>query len=179
VDDTAPPVTESVFRRYVATLGAQSVRLVLSVIAASVVPRVLGPVAFGNYSYLATTASTLRGFLDPSVQQTFFTFSSQERRSGALTRLYSAYLLLQLTVVLALIGLASWFGVTDRLWPGQPLDQILWVTVLDWTIFLAASLQQLGDSKGLTVQPQSIGALVAAVTIAALILLATMGWLDL
>ena len=99
---------------------------------------------------------TVRGFLEPSVQQAFFTFSSQEKRSGTLTRLYAWWLLGQLGLTLVLIGIAVEARLVGQLWPGQRLDQIVWVTLLDWIMFLALSLQQLGDSKGLTIWPQVV-----------------------
>jgi O-antigen/teichoic acid export membrane protein len=84
----------------------------------------------------------------------------------------------QLAVVLIIVGIAALTGTTGWLWRAQQLDQILWVTVLDWLVFLAASLQQLGDSKGLTVNLQLIGAGVAALTLSALLLLWATARLD-
>ena len=47
-----------------------------------------------------------------------------------------------------LIGiLAALTGKIDWLWHKQRLDQIVLVTMLDWALFLALSLQQLGDTK--------------------------------
>jgi O-antigen/teichoic acid export membrane protein len=46
-------------------------------------------------------------------------------------------------------------------------------------LLLVASLQQLGDSKGLTIRPQLIGAAVSAGTVIVIIALALSGWLDL
>lgn len=168
-DTHLPP--DSVSSRYVVTLGAQAFRLLLSLVSAVIVPRTLGPAVYGNYSFLLSTAATLRGFVDNSAQQAFFTFSSQERASGPLTRLYAVVLAAQFFIILAIIGVAALAGATEWLWQGQQLDQIVLIAALDWAIFLALSLQQLGDSKGLSVQPQLIGAAVALVTLAGLLLL--------
>ena len=172
-----PPV-ESVRRRYLVTLLAQFSRLAISVVTAGVAPRVLGPVVFGNYNFLLNAASTLRSFLEPSAQQAFFTFSSQERSSGSLTKIYTVFLCLQVILSFGLIALAVFLQVTDRFWPGQQVDQLLWITLLDWTMFFAISLQQLGDSKGLTVRPQVISAVVSALSAIVLIGFAVVGWLN-
>jgi O-antigen/teichoic acid export membrane protein len=167
---SAPAATaDSVKSRYVVTLAAQIFRMLLSVVTASIVPRTLGPASYGNYSFLLSTAAALRGVLDNSTQQAFFTFSAQERASGPLTRLYARVLAVQALVVFGIIGVAAAAGRTDWLWRGLPLDQILWVTLLDWLTFLALSLQQLGDSKGLTVRLQVIGSAVAALTLIGLL----------
>jgi O-antigen/teichoic acid export membrane protein len=175
-DRSATP--DSVRSRYIVTLGAQIFRLLLSVVSATLVPRTLGPAVYGNYSFLLSTAATLRGLFDNCSQQAFFTFSSQQRASGPLTKLYGLVLLAQLAAVLLIVTVAALTGTTGWLWHAQLLDQIVWVTILDWVVFLAASLQQLGDSKGLTVNLQLIGAAVSLVTIAGLLLVWATGRLD-
>ncbi|MBV9724830.1 MAG: hypothetical protein JO299_06610 [Gammaproteobacteria bacterium] len=170
--------SESVSSRYAATLGAQLVRLLVSLVIAAIVPRTLGPAVYGNYSFLLSTSAALRGVLDNGAQQAFFTFSSQERDSGPLTRLYALVLGGQFLLVLALIAIAALAGKIDWLWHAQRLDQIVLVTVLEWALFLAVSLQQLGDTKAHTAYPQLTAAVVAVATLAGLLALRFMGRLD-
>jgi O-antigen/teichoic acid export membrane protein len=175
VNEAAPPAAqggtgvESIRRRYGATLLTRFLQLGASFVTAGIVPRVLGPEVYGNYNYLLITASNLRSFLDPSTRQAFFTFSSQDRHSGPLTRLYGLVLVGQLGLILAIVGALAAVGRTELLWPGQVLDQILWITLLDWVAGLAMLLDQLSDSKGLTVRSQIIAALVEVGTIVGLI----------
>jgi len=166
---------ESVRSRYVVTLSAQVFRLAVSLISATIVPRALGPAAYGNYSFLLSTSTTLRGVLDTGTQQAFFTFSSQEGASGPLTRLYALVLCIQFSIVVTIIALAGATGTTKWLWHAQRLDQIVLVTALDWLMFLALSLQQLGDSKGLTAYQQLVGAAVSLLTLTGLVLLRLTG----
>lgn len=164
---------DSVRRRYAVTLTTQFLRWSLSfIVTAGFVPRCLGPVVYGNYNFLLNASSTLRGFLDPSAQQAFFTFSSQEKRSGALTKLYALTLFGQILIAFLFIGLASFFNKLNWFLPGQKLDQVLWVTLVEWSIFFAASLQQMGDCKGLTVHTQLIGASASIINVAGLLGLA-------
>ncbi len=165
------PAAESVRSRYIVTLGAQVFRMFLSAISAAIVPRALGPAAYGDYSFLLSTSTAIRGFLDNGTQQAFFTFSSQEPTSGPLTKLYSAVLGLQLMAAFAFAGVAIALGRTDWLWRAQQPDRILLVMAFDWALFAAVSLQQLGDSKGQTVRLQLIGAGVAVLTLCGLLAL--------
>jgi O-antigen/teichoic acid export membrane protein len=169
---------ESVSSRYIVTLGAQVFRLLLSFATATIVPRALGPATYGNYTFLLSTSGAIRGVLDSGTQQAFFTFSAQERASGPLTRLYALWLGAQMAVVALLIGVAAATGKTEWLWHAQHLDQIVLVTALDWVVFLAISLQQLGDSKGLTAYLQLSGAAIAALALVALVVLRVAGALD-
>jgi O-antigen/teichoic acid export membrane protein len=162
----------------VVTLVAQLFRLGVSFTMAALVPRALGPVDYGNYAFLMSTATTLRGVTDSATQQAFFTFSSQESHGGPLTRLYGLVLLGQFLLIFGLIGMSAALGWLDIIWHGQKLDQIVLVTVLEWTLFLTVSLQQLGDSKGRTVQLQFIAAGGSVLVIAGLVALWLVGWLD-
>lgn len=166
---------EPVARRYVATLASQLLQLLSAAATAAIVPRELGPAVFGNYSFLLTTAATLRGFTEPSAQQAFFTFSSQDARSGSLSKLYAVWIVAQLVLLLGFVGACAFFHVAQWVWPAQHVDQIALVTLLDWVIFLALSLRQLGDSKGLTVVPQAVGAAVSGVTLTGILVLALAG----
>ena len=150
----------------------------MSVVSATIVPRALGPAVYGNYNFLLSTSATLRGLLDTGTQQAFFTFSSQERASGPLTRLYAAVIGAQFSIAVALIALAAATGTTGWLWREQRLDQIVLVTLLDWLAFLALALQQLGDSKGITAYQQLIGAAVALLSLLGLLALKLTHTLD-
>jgi O-antigen/teichoic acid export membrane protein len=182
-----PAPVDSVRHRYAATLFAQGLQFASSIVAAAVVPRSLGAGAYGNYSFLLNMAGSVRGLTEPSVQQAFFTFSSQEEESGLLTRLYAAWVAAQFVLLLLIVAAVAALGWTDLVWPGQRLDQIVLLTIVDWTAFLALSLKQLGDSKGLTVRPQLFGALAAGISLAVMIGLAlshaltfyTFAWLNL
>jgi O-antigen/teichoic acid export membrane protein len=157
--------------RYLATLAAQGLRLVAAAIVAVIVPRTLGPALYGTYMFLLQTAAMLRACVDVSSQQAFFTFSSQERESGPLTRLYALALALQFVIVMLFVAIAVVADRYEWLWPGQRPDHIFWVTLVEWTLFLVLSLQQLGDSKGLTIYPQLIGAAASLLSLIALLVL--------
>jgi len=158
--------------RYAATVIAQILQMASGVVTASVVPRVLGATTYGNYNFLLNMAGAIRGFSEPSVQQAFFTFSSQEDESGALSRIYALWIFIQLALLLGLIAVAAIFGLTGRIWPGQRLDQVVLITSVDWTMFLVLTLKQLGDSKGLTVRPQIVGTIAAILSLGGLMGLA-------
>ena len=169
---------EPVHRRYFVTLAGQGVQLALSLLTATIVPRALGPAVFGNYNFLLVTSQAFRNVLEPSADQAFFTFSAQEQRSGPLTRLYALLLAGQFVLVLAIVGIMAWAGVSGWIWPQQRLDQILWVIAADWAAYLTISLRQLGDTKGVTSRPQMIATATSAVGCGILLVLFLAGDLN-
>jgi O-antigen/teichoic acid export membrane protein len=162
---------ESIRLRYFVTLITQCLQLLVSVVTAGIVPKALGPIVFGNYSFLMSMASTIRSFTDLGAQQTFFTFSAKEARSGTLTRMYGIWVLVQLLLSLSLVLSLALCHRTQALWPGQHLNQILWVTGLEWAVFLVLVLRNLGDAKGLTVRSQLIVGTTALVSAVGLVVL--------
>jgi O-antigen/teichoic acid export membrane protein len=160
---------ESIRRRYFATIFTQFMQLAASLLTAGMAPRALGPASYGSYNFLLSTAATIQSFLDPSASQAFFTFSSQDRRSGSLTRLYTLLLLGQIAVILTGIVVMSSLGITDWLWPGETVDKIVLVTTLGWLLLVVASLRQLGDSKGLTVRTQAMTLMIAVINVVGLL----------
>lgn len=176
-DPDAQPSFESMQRRLGVTLAVRLSQMALNLVSASILPRTLGPRAYGNYNFLITAASTARGLTEPSVQQAVYTFSSEEKRTGSLTRVYAAWLALQLTLLLAFVGIALATGFADVLWPHQPGTAIVAVTIVDWLMFGALSLQQFGDSKGLTVWPQLVGGIASFINAALLLGLVALGHL--
>jgi O-antigen/teichoic acid export membrane protein len=177
-ESAAKERSESVGARFLVTLGAQGLRVALAFISAAIVPRLLGPAVYGNYTFLLSTSSTLRAFLDNGTQQAFFTFSARDSHSGGLTKLYACVLAGQFALTMLVIGALAAAGKLSWVWPGQAMDDIVWVTVLEWTLFLAVSLQQLGDSKAHTIYPQLLGALASVAVLLGLLTLWATGRLD-
>ncbi len=163
--------TERIRTRYAFTFISQSIQLLLSFVTAGIVPKVLGPSDFGNYSFILNTASTFRGLTDLGSKISFFTLSSKSEKTGSLTKLYSTLLILQLFIGIAVVGLSHVFGVQEWIWPHLSVRLIFWVTVLEWVIGISLTLKQLGDSKGLTIRSQSISLAAAFLTALGLVCL--------
>jgi O-antigen/teichoic acid export membrane protein len=177
--EAAPVVpVDSIRRRYGASLVAQCFQFAFSAVTATIVPRALGPIIYGNYSFLLNMASSIRNFTDLGSQQTFFTFSSKHTASGGITRMYAFFLSLQMIVSFGLIGGLHLMHRTQMVWPGQHIHAIFAVTCLEWLVFLTVVFRQLGDTKGLTVKTQSIAATTTLVSALGLICLAALGQLN-
>ena len=162
-------------RRYLVTLGSQLVRLILAGVTASIVPRALGPLQYGNYNFLVGTATSIHSFLDPSASHAFFTFSSSQVRTGSLSRIFAGVLATQLAIALTLVSVAYLGGWLTAIWPGQAGFHVAMVTTSVWLTFVATALQQLGDSKGLTLKAQLLGLISTASALVGVVVLAAVG----
>lgn len=65
--------------RYMSSFLGNSLRLLLSTIIGFLIARELGPISFGNYSYLMLIATATISLIDFSYSKAFFTFLSSER----------------------------------------------------------------------------------------------------
>lgn len=170
---------DSIRKRYFITLLSNGVLFVASFVTAGIVPRALGPKQLGDFGFLNRVSSAFRNMLDMGTSSAFFNYSAKHSESGGLTRIYSVWMFIQLGAILGIISLACLVGLSDLIWPGQQFNIIIWVALLDWVVFTAALLKQLGDSKGFTLRAQVINLALSLFNILLLVLLALKGCLNL
>ncbi len=173
------PPADSVPRRFAITLVVNFVKMALGVLAASIVPRALGPRDYGSFQFLTATATTLRTFLDFGASNAAYTYNAKQRGSGLAALLYARWLLLQIGVILLLVFLADRAGLAPRIWPEQRILWVYLITGLEWLTFVGTFLLQLGDAKAETVRVQKINLVTQLLRVGLLVLLYVLGLLGL
>ncbi len=148
--------SDSIAKRYLVTLVANSAKLVVGVIAASIVPRTLGPLNYGNFQFVTNISTSIRSFIDLNISASIYTYNSKNPQDGLAAFLYAGWMFLQLIVILAIIAGLAFFGKLQMLWPAQEFRFVCVVAVLEWITFFALFLIQLGESKGESVIVQKI-----------------------
>lgn len=175
---TVPPSRAQPLRiRYIATLLNNLLMLAMGLLTAGVVPRALGPRSYGNLGFLTSFATGFRNLANLGLSQAFYTYSSREERSGPFTRFYLTWLVAQLCLALGVVGLSVVTALDRTLWPGLSPHDVMIVIVMDWTTFLAVTLRQLADSKGLTLYAQVFAAGVSVLNVGGLLALSSLGML--
>ena len=87
--NNAPGGHEDSFRkRYFFKVLTNLVGLVIGVVTQSLIPRGLGPKAYGDFSFLSSFFFQVVGFLDMSTSMGFYTKLCQRPREYALTSFY-------------------------------------------------------------------------------------------
>jgi O-antigen/teichoic acid export membrane protein len=163
--------------RYAVTLTANVVRAPVSFLASLIVARTLGAGAYGDLTFLLASVVAISQLLEMGSSSAFYTFLARRNRRPAFFVLYGTWLLVQFVLPLVVIFAASPRLMTT-VWQGQGRTLIL----LSWlSSFLSNQLwsatSQLGEAVRRTRTVQTASVLQALAHVAAVSVLAWMGWL--
>lgn len=117
---------DSLKKRYMVKLFANIVNGLINIILVAIVPKALGPVAFGQFSYLQQFFSQIVGFLDAGTSMAFFTKLSANHHRSELITFYFIYSFIILVFITLFIYTIKGLGYTDSMFPNIP-DQYLYV----------------------------------------------------
>lgn len=171
MSDAPPP---SIARRFAFSVAANAARAVLSLVSGLLVARGLGPVEYGNLSYLLGSFLALRALLDMGASSAFYTFISGDRRAPAYYLANFVWLGLQFVISVALVAVVLPSSLTDRLWLGQDRDIVLLALLASFLqnqVWLTIVQLYEADRRTFAVQGSGVLVVVAHIAIVALLLL--------
>lgn len=165
---------EKSYHRYIYTLFSTGGRAALAVVTSILVPNALGPKALGTIAFGQIVVQNVRSLFDFNMSQTFFNLSASKRQSGDLTHLFVKISFVQIIISLIMLILLSYTKIGNEIIQGTPFVILLLLLGIEWVLYGVGSLNQLGDSKGISKWPQIIMLAVNAVMAVILIVLVVM-----
>jgi O-antigen/teichoic acid export membrane protein len=115
---------DSLKKRYFSKLSANVIGLVFSLITQAIIPRGLGPAAYGNFSFLSGFFGQVVDFFDSGTSVAFYSKLSQRPRDHALLRFYWGFAAaVSIALVLLTLGLIAG-RLQVWLWPDQEIRYI-------------------------------------------------------
>jgi O-antigen/teichoic acid export membrane protein len=147
---------DSLKKRYSIKLAANIISGLINIIFLAIVPKALGPVAFGHFSYLQQFFSQIIAFIDGGTSTAFFTKLSAKNERKELISFYfivSICLLIFLMIFFSIIDIT---GHATHLLPGIPTDYLylgLWFGFFTWFVQV---LIKIADAYALTVSVELI-----------------------
>ncbi|MGV7224660.1 MAG: lipopolysaccharide biosynthesis protein [Nitrospinales bacterium] len=143
--------TASLNKRYAAKLSTNFVGLAINLVTYAVIPRGLGPKAYGDFSFLTNFFTNLMPLLSLSTSLGFYTKLSQRQHEFAIVSFYFQFTGLAFTTLMIFVAGSKMVGLADIFWVDQRMIYVymaaLWV-MLTWSSQL---LTQVADAYGLTV----------------------------
>lgn len=115
-----PPTEDSLKKRYIIKLFANIVNGLINIILVAIVPKALGPVAFGHFSYLQQFFSQIVGFLDAGTSMAFFTKLSANSHRKELIVFYALYSFVVLAFMSLFVYGVKSLGYVDAVFPNIP-----------------------------------------------------------
>lgn len=148
---------DSFIKRYAIKVVTTIMGMLFSLILASVVPRSLGVVNYGDYSFLTNIFTQVLIFLDLRTSTCFYVKLSQEQKNTEIIKFYS---LLSIFIIMAVL-VGTWIITSnqillDNLLPAQQARFIYLAAILAVMAFVQQQLVKMMDSLGLTVLSEKI-----------------------
>lgn len=152
-----PIPEDSLKKRYLFKLAANFFAFFIGLATQAIIPRGLGPIAYGNFNFLTNFFQQIFGFLDMGTSVCFYTKLSQRQNDSGLVSFYLYFSFVISLVVLAFVALTQACSLNSRVWPDQNIFYVylagIW-GILTW--FSGVVFNRMADAYGLTVSSEIV-----------------------
>jgi len=147
---------DSLKKRYSFKLFSSIISGLIGAILIAIIPKVLGPIAYGQFVYLQDFFMKIINFLDMGSSIAFFTKLSAQHTRKELITFYFIYSILILFLVFIFIGMVEFFDFTENLLPDIPNEYILMGLLFGFFTWFTQVLIKISDAYALTVSVELI-----------------------
>lgn len=142
---------DSLKKRYFYKLSTNMIGLAIGLVTQAIIPRGLGPKAYGDFSFLSNFFSQVVGFFDMGTSISFYTKLSQRQKDIGIITFYVSFAIIASIAVFLLIFIVSFMPFTKKIWPDQLMFFVYLAAI--WGIFswFIQILDKIVDAFGLTV----------------------------
>jgi O-antigen/teichoic acid export membrane protein len=137
--------------RYSFKLLTSLIGLFINMVTQMIIPRGLGPQAYGDFHYLTKAFTSVVIFLDMGTSTAFYTKLSQNNKDRGLISFYTLYVVLVIIAILLFVGVLQWTGIIPLFFLNQELKYIYLAAFWGINFWLAHFATRMGDAFGLTV----------------------------
>lgn len=145
------PPSSSLNKRYLYKLATNLIGLGVGAATQAIIPRGLGPKAYGDFSFLTNFFSQVVNSLEMGTFQGFYTKLSQRPGEKALVGIYFYFSAIIAIIVIAFVIFAQSFEMRRLIWPDQQLFYIFLAAGWAVMIWFMQVFESMGDAYGLTV----------------------------
>lgn len=145
---------DSLKKRYFFKFLANCVGILFNLVIQAIVPRRLGPGAYGDFSFLTSFFNQIVGFLDTGTSTCFYVKLSQRPKDFQLVSFYFRFIGIASLLVLGFVATAFLTTTYISIWPKQSILYIYlaaWLGILTWIVQVFSSMT---DAYGLTVNSE-------------------------
>ena len=146
----------SLNKRYFFKLSSNFLGLIISIITQMIIPRGLGPKAYGDFNFLTNFFTQVVGFLDMGTSTCFYTNISRHPKEYPLISFYLYFIVFVSLFVIGFVALVHFSGIHETIWLGQNLVYVYLAAgwgLLNWHVQI---LGQMADAYGITVPAEKV-----------------------
>jgi len=146
----------SLKKRYSIKLLANIVAGVINAVLVAIVPKALGPLAYGQFVYLQDFFMKFIGFLDMGSSTAFFTKLSANRKRKELMVFYLLYASVVLLILFITMILVIHFNLAELLLPNIPKKYVFFGLFFGFFTWLVQIFIKISDAYAITVSVELI-----------------------
>lgn len=150
------PLEDSLKKRYILKLLSNIVNGLINIVLVAIVPKALGPVAFGHFSYLQQFFSQFIAFLDAGTSTGFFTKLSAKSSRKELITFYFIFSFVLLCALFLVVYLLRYFDYIVFLLPGIPSEYVVYGALFGFFTWVTQVYVKISDAYALTVSVELI-----------------------
>ncbi|MBF0554356.1 MAG: lipopolysaccharide biosynthesis protein [Nitrospirae bacterium] len=150
-DNVPQTAADSFNKRYFYKLTANFAGLLIGLVSQTIIPRSLGPRAYGDFNYLTNFFSQLISFLELNTSTGYFTMLSKNPKDSGLVRFYMLFGILVCVAVFFLVGASHITSLHKYIWPGEQIGYIYLAALFGLFTWTTQIFSQMTDAYGLTV----------------------------
>lgn len=154
--DDASPAQDSLRKRYVYKLITNLVGLFIGLVTQAIIPRGLGPKAYGDFNFLTNFFNEILAFLDMGTSIGFYTKLSSRPREFGIVAFYGYFSVIIFLGIIVFVAATTITSTHSRLWPDQQVFYIYLAAVwgiLNWGVMV---LNKMADAYGVTVSTEIV-----------------------
>ena len=142
---------DSLKKRYSAKLFANIINGVVHAFLIAIVPKALGPIAYGQFVYLQEFFKNAVGFLDMGSSLAFFSKLSARNNRKELIAFYFLYSFVVLCMLVGFIFIVDSSGYSDYMLPGVPNEYIYFGLFFGFFTWFTQIFIKISDAYAITV----------------------------
>ncbi|MFX0137641.1 MAG: lipopolysaccharide biosynthesis protein [Candidatus Hodarchaeota archaeon] len=147
---------DSLNKRYLYKVTTNMVGLPLSLITNAIIPRGLGPEAYGDFNFLTNFFNKIFTLFDSGTSQAFYTKLSQRLEDYRIISFYAIFLLLVTIGVTAFVAVSFGIDIQNTLWPYQSSVYIWMALLLALLTWFSQFVNKIVDAYALTVRGEIV-----------------------
>ncbi len=169
----------SLGRRYSFKLLSNAAAIPLYLVMEAILPRSLGPAAYGAFSYATGMFQYFMNFIDAGTSTCLFTTLAKNQRDWSLLAFFWRVVILFLIIILLISGLCMLPSIATRIMPGVPPWIIPLAALWAYAFWGVRLLRGINDALGQTVKSEKARTIAGILACIALLFLHFSGILDL
>lgn len=149
-----PPSGASLNKRYFFKLVSNIIGLGASGATQAIIPRGLGPQAYGDFSFLTSFFTVTANSLELGTFQGFYTKLAQRPQERTLVGFYFSFSAVIATLLFGFVMVAHSSAINRFIWPGQQITYVYLAAGWAIMIWFVHVLEGMGDAYGLTISTE-------------------------